>query len=176
MQLVTPLKPGVSEAPRPGLDLRQVMRRFTTGVTVVTTFDSDMTLVGSTASSFTSVSLDPPLVLVCLNHESRTYRHCVQQGRYAINILGADQEAIAQAFAVRGSNRADICVWRGGSQGLPLLEGAHAALECSLEQQVRVATHVILIGRVVGFTLASEGQGQGQPLVFYGGRMFGLDG
>jgi flavin reductase (DIM6/NTAB) family NADH-FMN oxidoreductase RutF len=149
------------------------MRRFATGVTVVTIFDGDMTLVGSTARSFTSVSLDPPLVLVCLNHESRTYKHSVQQGCYAINILGPDQEAIARGFATRGGSRSEICGWQRGPQGMPLLDGIHAALECNLEKEIRIATHAILIGRVVGFALASENSGQ--PLVFYGGRMTGLD-
>src|SRR5204862_7998515 len=73
------------------LPIWHVFRRFVTGVTVVTAFDDDRRLTGSTANSFTSVSLEPPLVLVCLERESRTYGHCVARRRYAINILRSEE-------------------------------------------------------------------------------------
>jgi len=154
-------------------EMRHVLRRFVTGVTVVTAFDDDQRLVGATANSFTSVSLSPPLVLVCLGLESRTYGRCVARGSYAINILASDQAEIAWGFAARGGDRAGLTDWRVSENGYPVLERSHAALECQLVREVPAGDHAILIGRVEAFGLQAGNDLQ-EPLVFYGGRMFPL--
>ena len=80
-------------------DFRYVLGHFASGVTVVTTTDADDRPAGLTASAFTSVSLDPPLVLICVDHKSQTYPALLERGRFAINILGTEQQDIARRFA-----------------------------------------------------------------------------
>jgi flavin reductase (DIM6/NTAB) family NADH-FMN oxidoreductase RutF len=162
-----------TQATLTALELRHVLRHFVTGVTVVTAFDDTQQLIGSTANSFTSVSLDPPLVLVCLGLESRTYGHCVARGRYAINILASDQGEIAQCFALRGGDRARLTSWRASQRGCPVFEHCLAVLECELVREVVAGDHAILIGRVLTFDVRDTGNHQ-NPLVFYGGKIFPL--
>jgi len=152
-------------------ELRQALRCFVTGVTVVTGLDGQGMLVGMTANSFTSVSFEPPLVLVCLACQSRSYSSLIESGRFAINVLSEDQADIARAFAVRGGDRSRICQWRLSDRGYPILEQHHAALECRLEREHRTGDHAILIGAVEALSVHD---GDGAPLVFYGGRLFGL--
>jgi flavin reductase (DIM6/NTAB) family NADH-FMN oxidoreductase RutF len=154
-------------------EMRHVLRLFVTGVTIVTAFDEHQRLVGATANSFTSVSLAPPLVLVCLGLESRTYRSSVACGSYAINILASDQAQIASEFATRGGDRAGLTDWRISENGYPVLGRSHAALECQLVREVVAGDHAILIGRVEAFGLHA-GKDPQEPLVFYGGKMFPL--
>ena len=152
--------------------LRSVLGRFVTGVTVVTALDGEGNLHGLTANSFTPVSLDPPLVLVCVNLRTRSYGALLQKGRFAIHILSREQGAIARAFASSGGDRAGICGWQVNARGYPILDKYHAVLECRLEREHHAGDHAILIGRVENLVNGAEGDG---PLVFYGGRLFGLD-
>ena len=153
-------------------DLRRVLGRFVTGVTVVTSLDKDGRLHGLTANSFTSVSLDPPLVLVCVSVGTRSYGALLQQGRFAIHILSRDQVEIARAFAARGGDRAGICGWQVSPRGYPILEKYLAVLECRLEREHHAGDHAILIGRVENLVSGADGD---RPLVFYRGRLLGLD-
>lgn len=159
-------------APESGVALRHALGRFVTGVTVVTALDDDGELVGLTANSFTSVSLDPPLVLVCLGLGSRSYEHCVRRGRFATNVLAGDQEAVARGFAVRGGARTGLCAWRLSERGYPVLETSLARFECALVNDIRAGDHAILIGMVEAFEIDDA---DADPLVFHGGRLFGLD-
>ena len=152
--------------------LRRVLGRFVTGVTVVTALDGEGQLHGLTANSFTPVSLDPPLVLVCVNLGTRSYGALLQKGRFAIHILSHEQGEIARAFAASGGDRAGICAWQVNSRGYPILEKYLAVLECRLEREHHAGDHAILIGRVENLVSGADSD---QPLVFYGGRMFGLD-
>jgi flavin reductase (DIM6/NTAB) family NADH-FMN oxidoreductase RutF len=152
-------------------ELRQALRRFVTGVTIITGLDHKGVLVGMTANSFTSVSLEPPLVLVCLACRSRSYGSLVESRRFAVNVLSEDQADIARAFAVHGGDRSGICRWRVTERSYPVLDDHLAALECRLEQEHKTGDHAILIGAVEALSVRD---GERAPLVFYGGRLFGL--
>lgn len=153
-----------------GLDMRHALRRYVTGVTVVTTLDEHGSLVGLTANSFTSVSLEPPLVLICLGLKSRSYAHCIRQGRYTINVLTDQQGEIAQQFATRGGVRDDVCHWRLNERGYPVLTASLAHFECALVNSVLAGDHAILIGEVEAISLGEDSS----PLVFHDGQLFGL--
>ena len=144
--------------------LRRVLGCFVTGVTVVTTRDDGGVPLGFTANSFTSVSLDPPLVLVCVGHEVEgldAYRRC---SKFAINVLGESQRALSDRFAAEHPDRFGGVRWRPGAHGAPILEGCVAALECAPWRRIEAGDHMILIGRV----LRCEGSGD-PPLAYWRG-------
>ena len=141
--------------------LRRALGCFVTGVTVVTTRGAGGLPHGFTVNSFTSVSLDPPLVLVCVGHavESlQVYRTC--EG-FAINMLADSQQAISDTFAMDFPDRFAGIRWREGSYGSPILEGCVASLECASWQRIEAGDHMILIGRVLAFEHSTQ-----RPLVF----------
>ena len=140
---------------------RRALRRFATGVTVLTV-DHDGELHGMTASSFASVSLDPPLVLVCLDKASRTRALILEKGTFAVNVLADDQEQVSRSFSRRGTKPFDELEHRPGHFGDPLLGGAIAWLECRLDQMVEAGDHDIFVGEVLG----SE-DNDGAPLLYY---------
>ena len=145
--------------------LRRALGCFVTGVTVVTTRDGGGVPLGFTANSFTSVSLDPPLVLVCVGHEVDrldVYRRC---SGFAINVLGDAQRALSDRFATEHPNRFAGVRWRRGAHGAPILEGCIAALECAPWRRIEAGDHMILIGRV----LRCEDSGD-RPLAYWRGR------
>lgn len=131
--------------------LRTAFGTFMTGVTVVTSHDAGGTPVGFTANSFTSVSLDPPLVLVCLAKTSKNYDILTKTDGFAINILAQTQVDISNTFARPVDDRFADVAWRKGPNGAPLLDGVSAWFDCSMHQTVEAGDHVILIGKVVAF-------------------------
>ena len=144
--------------------LRLALGCFLTGVTVVTVCDTDGVPHGFTANSFTSVCLDPPLVLVCIGHEVdsvEVYREC--EG-FAVNILADSQQAVSNTFATDHRNRFAGVGWRLGSHGSPILEGCVASFECAFWQRVEAGDHDILVGRVLAFE-----QSSGRPLAYWRG-------
>lgn len=136
--------PAMSEAER--TTLKRAFGAFPTGVTVVTTWHDDVPL-GFTANSFTSVSIDPPLLLVCHSHGGSSGTAFADANGFTVNILAADQEAIAMRFASKIPNRFDTIGTEDGLNG-PLLEGTAAWLDCAMERTVEAGDHTILIGRV----------------------------
>ncbi len=152
-------------------ELRQTFRRYVTGVTVVTTLTDDGKIVGMTANSFTSVSLDPPLILVCLNLASRSFDTFLRAGRMAVHILADDQSEIARAFAQRGADRDMICPWRPNARGYAILDRYFAVLECRIADVHRAGDHGIVVARVEALDGPSTAD---TPLVYHNGRMFGL--
>lgn len=129
--------------------LRRALGCFVTGVTVVTARDSGGAPHGFTANSFTSVSLNPPLVLVCVGHEVENhavYRRC---SGFAVNVLGDSQRALSDRFATEHPDRFAGVRWRAGTHGAPMLEGCIAALECAPWRRIEAGDHLILIGRVL---------------------------
>lgn len=125
-----------------------MMRNLAAGVTVVTTrFEGAPS--GMTATSFTSVSLDPMLVQVSLDRDSRTHDAIQGSGRFAVNILAADQEDIARHFSTAGVDRFQVCELRDGATGMPLIVGAIGHLECSVVDQTEGGDHTIFIGEVI---------------------------
>ncbi|MFD1152537.1 flavin reductase family protein [Saccharothrix hoggarensis] len=153
--------------------LREVMSRFATGITVLTAGGEHAH--GMTANSFTSVSLEPPLVLCCVSRVARMHSAIVEAGSYAVSVLGADQRDVARHFAdwrrPGGLAQFDAVDWTPGPRtGAPLLGGALAWLECALDSVHVGGDHSIFVGRV----LASSGTG-GDPLLFYGGDYLRFD-
>ncbi len=159
--------------PRPAIDprqLRDAFGRFATGVTVLTTRQSDGTPRGFTANSFTSVSLDPPLLLVCLAKSAYSCDTFVQAGHFGVNVLGQDQQAISALFASREVDKFQRCDWAEGAGGVPLLLDALAHFACVQERLVDAGDHIVLIGRVIDFAT-----GEGAPLGYYRGRYFSVE-
>lgn len=147
--------PPTPEAPAPGpldpLQLRRALGSFGTGVTVVSTLAPGGGLVGVTANSFSSVSLDPPTVLWSLNRRSASLAAFDACGRFVVNVLGLDQVAESRRFATSQPDRFDGVAHRRGLAGLPVLHGATATFECRTEQRLEVGDHILFLGRVEAF-------------------------
>ncbi len=155
---LTPKAPAVVEAAK---TFRQVMGRFATGVTVVTTVEKD-TIHGMTANGFLSVSLRPPLVLVSLGR-CRMNEMLPRSGRYGISVLSHEQQHFAAHFAAQKPSPVEpTFTWQGG---LPLLEGALAHLVCRVVDVHRAGDHVLWIGEVEYLDHRDD-----EPLLFYTGR------
>jgi flavin reductase (DIM6/NTAB) family NADH-FMN oxidoreductase RutF len=135
--------------------LRRTLGKFVTGVTVVTTIDPEGMPRGFTANSFASVSLDPPLVLVCVAKSATSYRIFEWATGYAVNILADDQRHISKQFASKHASKFDDVQWNPGSAGNPLIRGAAAWFDCRIYNRVLAGDHLILIGRVNGFSSTS---------------------
>lgn len=144
---------------------REALGTFVTGVTVVTTRDARGASVGMTANSFTSVSLDPPLVLVCVGRASSNIATFAEASSFAVNILSEGQHDTAAQFARRGIDRFAGVSHRSGETGSPILQDCLAWFDCTLHQRVDAGDHMILIGRVRAFE-----SGKAHPLGFSRGR------
>lgn len=131
--------------------LRDAFGCFMTGVTVVTTVDASGTPLGFTANSFSSVSLDPPLLLVSIANSSRNVTAFATGAGFAVNILSEGQKDISGTFARPVEDRFSTVYWRRGPVGSPLIAGVSAWFDCTLEKVVDAGDHTILIGRVGGF-------------------------
>ncbi len=143
---------------------RAVMGHFATGVTVVTASSSDGP-VGMTANALTSVSLEPLLLLVAFDNASRTLPVVRETGRFGVNVLTADQEALAHLFAAKTpENEKFAGIPHSVHEGIPVLDGALAWLGCRLERLVPAGDHPIGIGAV-----ESAEAGVGEPLIWYRG-------
>jgi flavin reductase (DIM6/NTAB) family NADH-FMN oxidoreductase RutF/ADP-ribose pyrophosphatase YjhB (NUDIX family) len=151
--------------------LRDLFGTFMTGVTVVTMHDPEGNPTGFTANSFTSVSLDPPLVLVCVANGTRSSKSLAHAERFGINILTDAQRDVSGAFASGSGSRFDHVSTFMEPGGPPLIEGCLGSLDCSRERIVEAGDHAIVIGRVLGFRRQA-----GRPLGYYGGGYvsFGL--
>ena len=151
-------------------EFRRVMGHFPTGVTVVAARDANGEPYGLTVNSFTSVSLDPPLVLVCIDREANSHDRLLETSTFTVSVLAAHQGAIAARFASTPSReRFKDLDWGVSSTGDPVVEGAAAWVECSLREVHDAGDHTILLGRV-----ESVGDRDVDALVFYRGlyRMF----
>lgn len=132
-----------------GADFRSACGLFASGVTVVTRRLPDETPYGMTVSSFTSVSLDPPLILVCIDRNARFLRELAADQPFAVNILSEQQQSLAMRFADRKEeNRFSGVEWSAGWSGLPLLHGVVVTFSCRLQSTVPSGDHSILIGEV----------------------------
>jgi flavin reductase (DIM6/NTAB) family NADH-FMN oxidoreductase RutF len=149
----------------PTLELRKALGQFATGVTVVTTRAADGAPAGLTVNSFTSVSLDPPLILWCLGLDSASFDAFKLAESYLINVLAADQLEIARRFASRGLDKFAGLAWQPTDTGLPRLDGCIAWIECAHRNQYQEGDHIILVGRIESFEVA-----RGSPLIFHDGR------
>jgi flavin-dependent trigonelline monooxygenase, reductase component len=131
--------------------LRDAFGAFATGVTVVTTMGADGKPLGFTANSFTSVSLDPPLLLVCLAKTSRNFEVMTTAKGFAVNILSDGQKDISNTFARPVEDRFSTVTWQLGPHGSPVFADVSAWFDCSLERVIEAGDHVILLGRVQAF-------------------------
>ena len=130
------------------LQFRDVVGRFAAGVTVVTTVDGQARPYGLTVTAFCSVSLEPPLVLVCVDKGAETYPHFAASGRFAVNFLAADQRDLSQRFATSGGDKFAGVAWRPGRLGLPLLAGTVGVVECRIVHAYAGGDHTIYVGEV----------------------------
>jgi flavin reductase (DIM6/NTAB) family NADH-FMN oxidoreductase RutF len=145
-------------------EFKSLMRHWATGVTVVTTAGPDGPH-GMTANSFTGVSLDPPLVLVCVDHRTRTHEHLQENEVFGIHILHAGQEELSQRCAGLlgdNGNRISDLPHRIGAHGAPLLEDCLTAIECRVKAAYEGGDHTIFVGEV----LALEPH-EGEPLLYF---------
>lgn len=146
--------------------VKAVHRRFPTGVTVVTTWGDDCPH-GLAVNAFSSISLGPPTVLVCVARTSITHRRLQHAAHIAINILAHDQAAVAAAFARSGGDKFAGIAWRGGQHGSPLIDGASAHLELEVAERLTAYSHTIFIGRVVDACVSDR-----PPLVYLAGDFY----
>lgn len=128
---------------------RHAAGQFVTGVTVVTTLDQHDQPVGLTVNSFSSVSLDPPLVLFCLGNESDTNRAFDTGLGFVVNVLAHDQHELSRRFAATMPDRFDRVAWESGHKGMPILDDALSVFECDLFESRPAGDHRILVGEVV---------------------------
>jgi flavin reductase len=158
------------EAAFSSTDFRQALGSFATGVTVITTRGDDDTGYGMTANAFSSLSLDPPLVLVCVIAGTQGAEVIEQNLAFAVNILGSHQEPISRYFSWKDRPRGAAAFTEIPHQtavtGCPLIKGAAAYLDCRLHDKHEAGDHVIYIGEVLGIGIDQRTK----PLLFHGGR------
>jgi flavin reductase (DIM6/NTAB) family NADH-FMN oxidoreductase RutF len=144
---------------------RRALREWASGVTVVTSRAGDV-IHGMTVSAFASVSLDPPLVLVCADKTSNTHGVIATGGVFAAHVLAAGQEALSNRFASERDEdrRFEGIDWRSGATGAPILPGAAAVLDCRVTAAHDAGDHVIYVGRVEDVEVAG-----GEPLLYHRG-------
>ncbi|HTP34251.1 MAG TPA: flavin reductase family protein [Candidatus Acidoferrales bacterium] len=155
-----------SETTRPTSEqFRQAAGRFATGITVATTLDSAGNPHGLTVNSFTSVSLDPPLVLFCLGHTAASMESFRTAKHFGINILAQDQRPFSERFARKAVNRFEGIDWRHGVTGVPILPHILAVMECNVYRRIALGDHDVLVGEVVRVEVHEK-----SPLLYYASR------
>jgi flavin reductase (DIM6/NTAB) family NADH-FMN oxidoreductase RutF len=148
--------------------LRDAFRRHPEGVTIVTAIDQFGNQMGITATGVASVSLDPPLLLFCVNNRSWMVGPLVAGGSFVVHFLGADQEELAERFASFSADKFEGVSYRLSSTGCPRLDGCLAALHCEFESAHPGGDHTVVMGRVIDVQL---GPRAGPSLAFLGGRL-----
>ena len=146
-------------------EYRKVVSHFATGVTIVTTGNGEGQSYGLTVSAFTSVSLDPLLVLVCLSNHLSGLEAFQESNRFGVNLLAADQEDLSNHFATPGTDRSQG-PYVSGKTGIPVLEGVMAWLECEVTDWYPGGDHTIMMGEVRSAEIVN---GEKEPLLYYGG-------
>jgi flavin reductase (DIM6/NTAB) family NADH-FMN oxidoreductase RutF len=145
-------------------EFRSVLGRFATGVTVVTARDTASVDHGLTVNSFTSLSLVPPLILVCIDHEASLLPAMTACSHFVVNILAANQEALGRRFAAPETDRFEGVGFTRGTCGAPILDDVLAYLECRAARSIPAGDHTIFIGEVEHAETRSAG-----PLLYYRG-------
>lgn len=146
-------------------ELRRVMGHFATGVTVITTMDRSGTPFGLTANAFTSLSLNPPLALVCIDKNAQCYS-CFEESKiFAVNVLSEEQEEISRRFATKSIDKFSNLKWRKGEGGAALLDGAIGYIECKIVGSHDGGDHTIYVGEIVEASCSGE-----RPLIFFQGK------
>jgi flavin reductase (DIM6/NTAB) family NADH-FMN oxidoreductase RutF len=152
-------------APVTSEEFRRASGRFATGVTIASVLDPQGVPHGLTVSSFTSVSLDPPLILICLGHEVTIIDVFRASHYFGINVLAGNQRELSERFARKNEDRFNGLEWQRGETGVPLLSGVLAAIECSVDQRITAGDHDIFVGEMVNARVA-----EGEPLIHFASR------
>ncbi len=147
-------------------EFRNALGTFATGVTIITTMSRENKPIGLTANSFTSVSLDPPLVLFCLDRRSYSFAHFQQSTHFAVNVLASGQQEISRHFAQPSEDKWAAMVLDLCAVGCPAFKDALAIFECATHRIHDGGDHIIIVGNVLSFNYRHEGA----PLLFYRGR------
>ncbi|HKE29505.1 MAG TPA: flavin reductase family protein [Bryobacteraceae bacterium] len=151
--------------PVSGDEFRRACGRFATGVTIASVLDSAGTPHGLTVNSFSSVSLDPPLILICLGHHVTMIEAFRAAAHFGISVLREDQRELSERFARKGRDRFNGTPWHAGRSGVPLLDGAIAQIECAVRHRFTAGDHDILVGEMVRAHVA-----EGEPLIYFASR------
>ena len=146
-------------------EFRTVLGHFATGVTVVTGV-SDGVPVGLAANAFSSVSLDPPLVLVCMAATSETWPLIRKSSAFAVNVLGEHQEDVCRRFGRKDVERFESIAWETAATGSPIFPDALAWIDCVIDAEHTAGDHTVVIGRVTGLAHHPNGR---RPLLFFQG-------
>ncbi len=159
----------------PAVDFRTAIGQFATGVTIVTTLDGDRP-VGITVNAFASVSLEPALVMIALDHRRYIVPAIEAGGRYAVSVLTEDQQWLSDCFAGANvtPNREAFCgaSWHPGQTGMPLLSGAIASIECRVAQRIPLGDHLLFVGTVEAVTLQEP---DAPPLLYHRRRYLRIE-
>jgi flavin reductase (DIM6/NTAB) family NADH-FMN oxidoreductase RutF len=145
-------------------EFRRALGHFAASVTVVTTQLEDGQRAGITVTAFSSLSLDPPLVLVCLNKRARLHDRLRPGGHFAVNILAEDQEFVSRRFASSEPDQFREIGYSDGATGVPLIQGAIAAIECRIVELLPGGDHTIFVAQVESTHIT-----EGKPLVYFRG-------
>lgn len=148
-----------------GRRFRDVLGHFPTSVVAITTQGADQRPEGMVVGSFTSVSLDPPLVSFLADRSSGTLPKILDAGRFCANVLASDQELVSRKLAARGTDRFDGVTWEPSASGSPVLDGAVAWVDCVIEQVVEIGDHFLVVGQVHDLRVESAKT----PLLFFRG-------
>ena len=141
---------------------RRVCSKYATGIAILTVLDSRGAPQGMTANSFTSVSLSPPLILVCIDRQTSILSSFKPGTRFGVNVLQEEQKELSTWFSRSGHDRFSGIAWSAGETGAPLLQGMLATIECEVTQMIEAGDHVIVIGAALHATWR-----EGQPLVYF---------
>jgi flavin reductase (DIM6/NTAB) family NADH-FMN oxidoreductase RutF len=145
-------------------EFRRILGHWVTGVAVVASRTDTGSFCGFTANAFTALSLEPPLVLVCVARTGDTHDGIRASGIFTVNVLGADDERLARHFASDATDKFEGVGWTTGTTGAPVLEDAMAWVDCRVRREVDGGDHTIFIGEVVAADATD-----GEPLIFYRG-------
>ncbi|MEV0104399.1 3-hydroxy-9,10-secoandrosta-1,3,5(10)-triene-9,17-dione monooxygenase reductase subunit [Nocardia sp. NPDC050789] len=158
-----------------GRQFRNVLGQFCTGITVITTFDGEgdeRAPIGFACQSFAALSLDPPLVLFCPTKGSRSWAAIERNGSFAVNMLAEEQQPVCARFGSREPDKFGGIDWHTSELDLPVLDGALATIQCTVDNVLDGGDHYIVIGRVQAL---SESTDSGRPLLFYRGQYTAIE-
>lgn len=146
-------------------EFRRALGRFASGVTVVTTRGADGFLHGMTVSAFCSVSMEPPLILVCIDKRAASHRSFEESENFVVNILGADQQHYSDLFASHSAEKFETVEYEETDSGIPLLSDALVVLECRKANAHDSGDHTIFVGEIIKSNVRD-----GEPLVYFHGN------
>jgi len=153
-------------------DFRNALGCFATGITVITALDENKAPVGLTANSFTSLSLDPPLVLFCVDRSIKSFQAIHSNRHFAVNILRDDQEHLSRQFARSGADKWNGVKFESWDTGCPILSGCIANLECDVESVFEGGDHIIVVGKVRRMFFDQDADSR--PLLYFKGKYGGV--